>query len=37
MKYRITKSEWDQAGGFENPRLSRRMTAGGRWLYYREG
>lgn len=34
MKYRISKSEWEGYGGFENPRCSRRQQPGGRWVYY---
>jgi hypothetical protein len=34
---RITKLQWYAAGGLSNPKLYRRMSASGVWLYYREG
>lgn len=32
---RITKAEFDAAGGLRNPELYRRQAKSGRWFYYR--
>jgi hypothetical protein len=34
-KERITKVEFQQLGGFDNPELFRLQTRGGSWRYYR--
>lgn len=34
MKYRITKPEFDAAGGISNPRYARIMRSG-KWTYWR--
>lgn len=34
-KERITKVEFHELGGFDNPELFRLQTRGGAWRYYR--
>ena len=33
---RVSKTYWYRAGGLENPKLYRKQTKAGYWLYYED-
>lgn len=35
MSYRITKAEWEQAGGLTCSSVYRKQSRSGRWTYWR--